>query len=329
MGHTHHHEDDGGYYMEQVCTFGVCGLLGVVSILLYTSGRLGLMLSPKLHWTVLGGGIALVILAVVRAGAVWISSLRSRAAEPLEQAHDHHHDHEHGHTCDHDHGHNHGHGHEHCDPDHDHDHDHEHAHAAGHSHEPAAAGHDHGHEHGWGPWRYAVLLLPIVLFFLNLPNEGFQALGQEDAGNLGGVKAQVEDKGFGGELDYRELEGASYSPERRAMYEGKTYKLKGQFRPSGNDRVFSLVRFKISCCAADAVPLSAWIVLDPTSGDKINPATYQGKWVEVTGQVQFQTREHNGNEEWVTVILLRPDKEHPLGDLIRVLPKNEEPPPFI
>src|SRR5262249_12016728 len=30
----------------------------------------------------------------------------------------------------------------------------------------------HGHEHGWNPWRYIVLLLPIVLYFLGLPNAG-------------------------------------------------------------------------------------------------------------------------------------------------------------
>src|SRR5690348_16246301 len=129
MGHTHHHED-GSYYMEQVCTIVISGLLGLVAILLYTSGKLNLLLNAKLHWTVLAAGIALIILAAVRALAVWLPAGRKQAAA---HEHEHAHDHDHGH-CDHDHAHGHHHDHEHCH--HDHDHDHEHAHAAGvaHSH---------------------------------------------------------------------------------------------------------------------------------------------------------------------------------------------------
>ncbi len=73
---------------------------------------------------------------------------------------------------DHDHGHTHEHG---AACDHTHDHDHEHGHTHGHDHAHAHGGHDHGHDHGWNPWRYIVLLLPVVLYFLNLPNSGFSA----------------------------------------------------------------------------------------------------------------------------------------------------------
>jgi uncharacterized repeat protein (TIGR03943 family) len=44
---------------------------------------------------------------------------------------------------------------------HHHDHAHGHPHAHDHSHAD-----DHGHEHGWSPWRYAVLLFPLMLFLL-------------------------------------------------------------------------------------------------------------------------------------------------------------------
>src|SRR5207248_10502010 len=64
---------------------------------------------------------------------------------------DHGHDHHHHH--DHDHGHDHDHAHDHHDHHH---HDHDHA-------------HDHGHSHGWTPAKYAVLLLPLVLYLLHLP----------------------------------------------------------------------------------------------------------------------------------------------------------------
>jgi hypothetical protein len=324
MGHTHHHEDDGSYYMEQVCTIAISGLLGLVAILLYTSGKLNLLLNPKLHWTVLAGGIALVILTAVRALAVWVPTTRKQAAP---HDHEHAHDHDHGH-CDHDHTHDHPHDHGHCH----HDHDHEHAHAAvaggtPHSHDEEGAGHnhDHGHDHGWAPWRYAVLMLPVVLFFLGLPNEGFRSLEAADVKGLDQKKEDVADKGFDPELGFRELEGAAYSQERRDLYEGKTVRLKGQFAPSGNDRMFSLVRFKINCCAADAIPLSAVIMIDPDTQEQLNPAQYQGKWVEVTGQVQFRTRQKNDREEWVTVIMVHPDKEHPLADLIVPTPPDNRP----
>jgi hypothetical protein len=334
MAHTHHHEDDGSYYMEQVCTIAISGLLGLVAILLYTSGKLNLLLNAKLHWTVLAGGIALVILTAVRALAVWLPALRRQAAP---HDHEHAHDHDHAH-CDHDHAHDHHHDHAHCDHDHDHDHAHAvtagaagHTHAAGvpHSHDEGPAGpdpnHDHGHEHGWAPWRYAVLMLPVVLFFLNLPNEGFRTLDAADVGGLDQKKEQVADKGFDPELGFRELEGAAYSEDRRSLYEGKTVRLKGQFAPSGNDRMFSLVRFKINCCAADAIPLSAVIMIDPDSKETVNPAQYAGRWVEVTGQVQFRSREKNGREEWVTVIMVRPDKDHPLSSLIVPTPPDARP----
>src|SRR5436305_10125754 len=57
--------------------------------------------------------------------------------------------------------------------DHSHDHD-EHGHT--HSHAHAAQDHSHAdHEHGWAPWRYVVLLMPILLFLLGMPSKGLQA----------------------------------------------------------------------------------------------------------------------------------------------------------
>jgi hypothetical protein len=314
MAHEHD-AGDSNYYVEQLCTIGVCGVLGTVAILLYTQDQLQ-WLNEKLRWTVLAGGIALVTVTAIRAVAVWLAVGQRRPAHDHEHEHVHDHDHEHGH-CDHDHAH--GHEHEHC---HDHDHDHEHAVAGVHEHSHDHGNeHDHGHEHGWGPWRYAVLLLPIVLYFLGLPDNGFavgeQTIDPSQFSTADGERSRdLKDKGFGGELSFRELEGAAYSPERRSLYEGKTYKLKGQFAPSGNDTMFTLVRFKINCCAADAVPVPAIIMIDPTSKEKLDVAAYQGKWVEVTGQVQFRTRKVAGREEWVTVVMVRPDKKYPLNSLI-------------
>ena len=52
---------------------------------------------------------------------------------------------------------------------------------------------------------------------------------------------------------------------------------------------FTLRRFKISCCAADAVPLNAVIMVDPKSKEPLPSSALQGKWVEAIGRVQFST----------------------------------------
>lgn len=325
MAHAHHHEDDGSYYMEQVCTIAISGLLGLVSLLLYLPDRTGfvrlnLLLAPKLHWTVLAGGIALLVLAAAQAVAL-ATILWRRRQVALAHAHTHDHDHDHDHC--HEHGHDHEHAHEHCDHEHDHEHEHAHAPALPDDHSDDDG---HGHDHGWAPWRYVVLLLPVILFFLNQPNQGF-ILGKEDVGDVKGGSGKVEDKGFAPELGYRELEGAAYAPDRRRQYEGLTIRLKGQFAGSGSDRLFSLVRFKMNCCAADAVPLSAVIMIDPETKEHLNPGQMQGHWVEVTGQVQFRKRERNGQEEWVTVIYVKPDPEKgkTLDDLVKIIPPDPNP----
>jgi hypothetical protein len=325
MAHTHD-ANDSNYYMEQLCTIGVCGVLGTVAILLYYQDQLW-WLSVNLRWTVLAGGIALVAVTAVRALAVWITVGKRPPAHDHNHAHVHDHDHAHG-ACDHDHAP--GHDHEHC---HDHAHDHEHEHAVagthGHSHDHGN-GDDCGHEHGWGPWRYGVLLLPIVLYFLDLPRRDDMSVGAQEIGQIEGGFERSKGLGQDGpvsELSFRELDGAAYSPERRSLYEGKTYKLKGQFAPGGSDTVFTLVRMKMNCCAADAVPVPAVIMIDPNAKEKLDVAAYQGKWVEVTGQVQFRTRKLAGREEWVTVVMVRPDETHPLSQLVE--PTEPDRSPFI
>ncbi len=319
MAHEHHHHDDAGYYTEQLCTVGITALIGLVSVLLYVNGQLNLMLSRKLQWTVLAGGVVLLVLAAVRGIAIWAAAGRAAG---------HSHGHSHDHTHSHDHGHDHAHDHEHCDHHHHdhehavsaaisghvHDHDHDHDHDHTHSH----AGHDHGHDHdhSFNVLRYIVLLVPVVLFFLGLPNEGFQIRAAEDLGKIGDATKQVKDKdppptGLG----FLELAGAATDPGRRELYEGMRIKLKGQFQGSGSDRYFSLVRYKMTCCMADAIPLPVIIMIDPPPQKNLF-ASYQGKWIEVTGQVQFRTRTRNGHEEWATVIVVRPDKDHPLDSLI-------------
>jgi hypothetical protein len=268
--------------------------------MLWRNGTLQLMVAPKFYLSTLLGGITLLVLVVIRAVAVW-RSVDETAAHVHEH---HHHEHEHcGHShshgeCDHDHGHEHSHG---------HDHDH---------------GHDHGHEHGWAPWRYVVLLLPVVLYFLNLPNKGFSA----DAGDyLKGVQldapTSVQSKGKA-EIGFAQLQQASLTEDTRDYYEGRTVTLTGEYSGSDQKR-FTLVRYKMACCAADAVKLNAVIMLDPQATERIDPDLYRRKWVEVTGRVHFFERP--GTSEYITGLVLYPTKEEPLSKLMRIIPPPANP----
>src|SRR5262249_36854517 len=189
----------------------------------------------------------------------------------------------------------------------DHEHEHEHAHAAAAPHTHAHGhGHDDGHEHGWAPVRYAILLLPLTLFFLGIPNLEFTRAYTNDqiqftqgdlppllavwfsgakpnprplaVGEIGEVNSKEGDVLL---LNWTELARAAYDPTQREFYQGRTGTLKGQFSPQ-TDRSFTLVRMKITCCAADAIPLKS-VIVSPDPLPPIGPL----EWVEVTGKIQF------------------------------------------
>jgi hypothetical protein len=172
MAHTHDTDND-AYYLDQLCLVGICAAFAGVCLALYfwQTEMLALLLAPQFHLFVLLSGVGLLALVVIRSVTLWREAgARAQAANHAhhhhDHAHEHHHDdhdHEHcGHT--HDHAHAHGVPHEHAHHHHDHDHGHGHA-------------HDHGHDHSWAPWRYVVLLIPIMLFLLGLPNRGLTVQG--------------------------------------------------------------------------------------------------------------------------------------------------------
>ena len=93
MGHTHT-EDRTTYYMEQLCTIGICGLLGGVAVMLYYQNILRFILADKLHLLVLASGIALLSVVALRAIGLWWSVGASAADHDHEHCHDHDHDHD-------------------------------------------------------------------------------------------------------------------------------------------------------------------------------------------------------------------------------------------
>jgi len=161
--------------------------------------------------------------------------------------------------------------------------------------------HDHGescsqhddHDHRWNPIRYIALCLPIMLFTFGLPNEGFKSVRA--------VEVEVPERPVMAKqgdviyLDFLELYGSAYNPAKREFLEGRTGVLKGQLVPG---KPPTLVRFKMGCCAADAIPFHIAFV-PPARVADLKPMS----WVEVTGQIQYGKRK--GLDQYIPVLKAR------------------------
>jgi hypothetical protein len=317
MAHTHSHEDQTTFYVEQIFTIGVCGAIAGVCLLLFFLRRpmLDLMLSADQHPRVLFGGIGLLCLVLIRAVYVWIAAGQT-AAKAANANHNHNGDHNH----DHDHGHA-DHDHAHCNHDHEHEHEQESLTMAG-DHEHF---HDHhGHEHGWAPWRYALLIVPVVLFVLNLPNQGKSADKESDIANQVGDVGNTAAKGDNFRIGFNQLERAARNEYVRENIAGTTVRLTGEFKGERRDS-FTLIRYKRNCCAADAIALKAVIMIDPkltkTGNFWVDPDKYRQKWVQITGRVEF-SKAPNSNE-YIPVILLQPASQAQLeSEVVKEVPPD-------
>jgi hypothetical protein len=257
---------------------------------------------------------------VVRAIAVWQLAGARRQAQVEAEAEAAHPGHEHGHSHSHAHGHDQGQSHgEDCGHDHNHtgacDHDHSHSHAHGDAHGDTGEDDDHGHAHGWAPWRYMVIAIPVFLYFLGLPREGFESRpitggslsnpNRKAVSLLAGASAmtKVLRKGEPRELrlGFKELSEAAAMPARHGAYEGDIGIIRGEFAPvPGSEREFTLVRWNMTCCRADAIMLETRIVApEPV---RINDR----EWVQVSGVISFERTEKG---KWIPVLTLR-SNEH-------------------
>lgn len=323
MAHAHahtHEETENTYFLDQLCTIAVVGLLGFTAIGLYEKGWLWkkFQLIDRFHIPVFAAGIALLVMATLRALALWQLAGQVRTRKAHETDHPEHdepagHDHEAGH--EHSHGHEHAHSHDH-DHDHAHSHGHEHSHGNEHAHEETMEEHE-DHDHGWSPWRYAILIIPAVLFFLGLPADGFNLSRLKDALKEQELEAGLSNKrlafaavagtpGFvvmkktnkPDHLKFSELAVHATREKSRNYFEGRTVILEGQFSlMPGKDNQFKLFRVKVNCCGPDAITLQAQIIApEPLQG-----IGYQD-WVRIEGELSFQ--KIAGKNEYLPVIQL-------------------------
>jgi len=337
MGHGHLHpgESVSSYFTEQLLTILVCLLFGFAAVQMYRTDMLG-FLKEDFREPVLYGGIGIIVLVVLRAIAVWkeAGELQAQAMEDGTP------------TC----GINHTHG-----PDCDHD--------------PNIAGgqdHDHSHSHdmSWMFARMLILIFPVGLFFLGLPNASFskerqlamagggQAIGAEKLKELAndpktkvseektqpdgsvvrllqtesGLKIRATTPAGGGdpkleliggagvEMSFNDLNDAAFDEGKRRSLQGETAILEGRFKRIG-DKEFTLFRLKMTCCAADTVPLKVRIVV-PQAMNGLNDFD----WVQVKGQIQFfkVTSPKDGSEMFIPVIMVAD-----ITDVKKAQAKNE------
>src|SRR5437763_6199826 len=163
--------------------------------------------------------------------------------------------------------------------DHTHEHGHDHGHGdCGHDHGPDHA-HD-GHSHGNIFWRVVVLAFPVLLFIWGLPNAGFskewtdRRLGKVE--NLADTAEVAAKGGDTRQFDFAELNAAAFDPDKRAGYEGHQVRVKGQLQKIG-DREYRFYKLKMTCCAADMIPLKARIKT------KFATQFESGEWVWAEG----------------------------------------------
>jgi uncharacterized membrane protein YcgQ (UPF0703/DUF1980 family) len=119
--------------------------------------------------------------------------------------------------------------------------------------------------------------------------------------------------------DLAEVARGACTEERRHFYDGKTAQFVGQ-ATNIETRRFGLIRYKISCCAADAVPLKLVISVPATTekGETFDgPTLLTRRWVMVTGVIQF--RKLRDSDEYVTFLEV-------LAEDVEVLPKPPENP---
>jgi len=159
-----------------------------------------------------------------------------------------------------------------------------------------------------------VLAFPVTLYFLGIPNSGFSedrlkkiAGDDKPLGAATGLSDVASKEGT--VMRFSDLNDAAYDEAKRESLRGQTAVLEGLFKRLG-DREFTLFRMKMTCCAADTVPLKVRIVT-PTALTGFKDMD----WVEVKGQIHF-LQVPNSNQ-FVPVI-----KVADVGDIKKVDKKN-------
>lgn len=177
---------------------------------------------------------------------------------------------------------------------------------------------------GWLlPTKVGVLLSPVILI-LGLNVEVFYSADALAASRVEAFHRQYGDKSKGEDFDvtFSELATSAAYPETRSLFEGKVVRISGRYVGEERKR-FTLIRYRMTCCAADAVPLSAVMMVDPDCSESLSWLRFQGQWVEVQGEVRYL--KIADTENYVCAVLLKPEEGMNLDSVIKVIPRPENP----
>jgi uncharacterized membrane protein YcgQ (UPF0703/DUF1980 family) len=113
------------------------------------------------------------------------------------------------------------------------------------------------------------------------------ALGFERWAMLGALAARHKASADVGDVEpqtLKRLEAMANNASDRSYYKGKLVKVRGQYLPQ-SEFAFSVVRFRVQCCAGDAIPVRiAVISKESIAALNLKPQA----WFEVTARVEFR-----------------------------------------
>jgi hypothetical protein len=312
------------YFTEQLITILVCGLFGVTAILLWQMGKLENILAEQFRPWVLGGGITILVLVALRSVSVWKQAGAIQAANQSGCGINH----IHGANCNHvlfnadgteD------------DSPHEHSSDMSWVFArmlilifpvllfffglpsgtlsAEEQLKRAGTGSALGSEMLKDLAKDAEVLdtkkemvsngkgkdQSVEATIRTLKTAGGLTL-RETILPSGEQKLELLGGGEGTRMRFNELNDAAMNEGQRKYMQGKTAILEGRFKRLA-DKEFSLFRLKMTCCAADTVPLKVRIIV-PQALSKFNDFD----WVQVKGQIQFL--EVPGQSRFIPVIMV-------------------------
>jgi hypothetical protein len=114
-------------------------------------------------------------------------------------------------------------------------------------------------------------------------------------------------------MRFNELNDAAYDSGKREALEGKTVLVTGMYKRTA-DKEFNLFRLKMTCCAADSVPLKVRIIVPQALNLR------DADWVEVKGQLQFYKipSQGKGPAQYVPVLMVAD-----ITDVVPIPPQSE------
>jgi hypothetical protein len=259
------------YYGQELLTLGACTAFAAVCILLRADRNIFSIFDSKCRWGVFFGGVGLLVLVSIRLGYICFVACNSRSEIIRDWSA----------LCNY----------------------------WTHFKAPCADSERH-HQEGesktkgaLAPWRYVLFLLPVALFFLGIPGEGWST-PKTDPTRIG----------------WNEMEKARTNPDLCDYLTGATIRLKGKYRGDRPDR-FTLVHYHVNGDSSSWALRTAVILIDSTKVEtiKVDPKKYDHQYVEVAGKLRFA--QMPDTKEFYPIIDVSPVSQEQLeNECVKIVP---------